>query len=238
MNQEILDDIRKHAAEVYEATGGECCGLVIVQSGRWRYIPCQNQSLTTDQFRISASDQGKARMLGEVVMVVHSHPFVAPDPSEGDLTACEESALPWLIVNHPLGHYRVVEPSGFKAPLVGRTFTHGINDCYTLIKDYYKQNLGIELLDFAREDNWWNHGQNLYMDGFALTGFRKLDADVPRAKHDVLLLQLRSPVPNHAAIYLGDGKIIHHLFGRLSTIESYDGYWSFNTVAFLRHESL
>jgi cell wall-associated NlpC family hydrolase len=237
MNEEILQEIRTHAAAEFEATGRECCGLIIVQSGRWRYIPCTNQHQGKSNFRISVIEQGMARMKGELVMVVHSHPFAAPDPTEADLTSCEESGVPWLIMNHPNGNYLVVEPSGYSAPLVGRQFCHGVNDCYTLIRDYYKRELGTQLPDFHREDHWWGHGQNLYLDGYASAGFKKIE-DGSLNKHDVLLLQLRSPVPNHSAIYLGDGKILHHLFGRLSTIEAFDGYWAFNSVATLRHETL
>lgn len=234
--EEIIEEIREHAAGEFASTGKECCGLVIITHGKQRYMRCTNTSSTLDNFRISAQEQGLIRGMGELIGVVHSHPFSSPEPTEGDLSGCEETKVPWLIVNHPLGHFTVTEPSGYQAPLVGRQFVHGSNDCFGLIRDYYIRELGIELPNIPREDNWWNHGGNLYMDNYESAGFEKASGEPE--KHDMLLLQLghKVQVPNHAAIYLGDGKILHHLFGRLSTIEVWDGYWAFNTVAVMRHK--
>lgn len=40
-------------------------------------------------------------------------------------------------------------------------------------------------------------------------------------------MQVRSKngVPNHAAVYLGDGLMLHHMYGRLSSRDVYGGYW-------------
>ena len=57
-------------------------------------------------------------------------------------------------------------------------------------------------------------------------------------KGDVLLMQIASPVPNHAAIYLDDGVIMQHVAGRLSSRDVYGGYWAKHTTHVLRHRSL
>jgi cell wall-associated NlpC family hydrolase len=51
-------------------------------------------------------------------------------------------------------------------------------------------------------------------------------------------MQVASPVPNHAAVYLGDGLILHHLQGRLSSRDVYGGYWQKVTTHALRHPLL
>ena len=53
--------------------------------------------------------------------------------------------------------------------LTGRRFEHGVTDCYTLFRDAYHL-AGIEMPDFHREDDWWRHGQNLYLDNLEATG--------------------------------------------------------------------
>ena len=53
-------------------------------------------------------------------------------------------------------------------------FFHRVLDCYTLVRDYYHRERGIELLDFEREDDWWHKGQDLYMQGFERAGFAPL----------------------------------------------------------------
>lgn len=160
-------------------------------------------------------------------------------PSEADKVACEASGLTWAIVSvidGVAGEINVFEPSGYEAPLVGREFHHGVTDCVQLVNDYYLRELGIKLKDWPRTDGWWNKGQNLYLDHYAETGFVAVEGD-PQ-KHDVLLMQIRSPVPNHAAIYIGEGQILQHLYGRLSSRDTFGGQWRECTVLTLRHQSL
>ena len=62
------------------------------------------------------------------------------------------------------------------APLVGRAFHHGVLDCcYTLVRDWYRQERGVELLDFDRTDVWWERGENIYVEGFPVAGFRAVN---------------------------------------------------------------
>lgn len=121
--------------------------------------------------------------------------------------------------------------------LLGRPFEHGIQDCYTLARDFYRQNFDLHLADYARPNQWWENGLNLYMDNFRAEGFELVDDLRPRIG-DAFLLAIHSEVPNHAAIYVGDGEIIHHLYGRLSRKELYRGAWSSMECARLRHPSV
>lgn len=232
--QVVLDSIRAHAAEMAPR---ECCGLIIIERGRQRYVPCSNiADAAEDRFTIAPMEYADAEDRGEIVMVVHSHPFTSPEPSELDLLSCSRGNLPWLIVNHPLGHFTITEPNNYAPPLIGRNFYHGVLDCYALVKDYYASECGIQLPEPVREDDWWHKGQNLYLDNYEKNGFERV-FDEPR-KHDLFLMQIRSPVPNHAAIYLGDEVILHHLHGRLSSRDVYGGFWQKATTHHIRHKEL
>lgn len=235
IEDKIIDAVRAHAAT---SAPDECCGVVIVRDGKQRYIACRNISRNgRDTFILHPADYAAAEEQGEVVRIVHSHPFASPEPSQADKVACESTGIPWLIVNHPLGHYVDHMPNGYEPPLIGRQFIHGVLDCYTLVSDYYQKELGIDMPRVSRNDAWWNKGQNLYMDNFANAGFVRVDGE-PLQKHDGLLMQIRSPVPNHAAVYLGDDMILHHMYSRLSSRDVYGGYWQKSTVIHLRHRSL
>jgi proteasome lid subunit RPN8/RPN11 len=223
-----------HAADEFPR---EACGLLAIHKGRETYVPCRNIGVGTDQFVIHPEDYVRADRLGEIVGVFHSHPNLTAEPSQADKVACEATALPWFIVSYPSGQWHEMQPSGYIAPLVGRAWAHGILDCYSVIRDWYRAERGIDLPNFDRFDEWWKRGQNLYLDNFGSAGFEALgavqsqDMDVG----DVLLMQVASPVPNHAAIYLGDGLILHHLQGRLSSRDVYGGYWQKITTHILRH---
>lgn len=101
-------------------------------------------------------------------------------------------------------------------PYVNRPFLHGIFDCYTLVRDYYRREFGLWLpANIQRTYGWWEQGDNLYVDGAPKYAFVNA-SDVKR--HDLIVMKL-GPVPNHGAIYLGDGNILHHIGGRFSCVE-------------------
>lgn len=242
MNEITEASIRDHAIQQYPR---EACGLVVVFKGREIYLPCRNVAASTSEnFVLEPEDYAKAEELGEIIGVVHSHPNAPARPSQADLVMCEQSGLEWHIVhvsrsaagNLHAGEIYSFKPSGYVAPLVGRTFTHGVLDCYTLVKDYYARELLIDLPEFERRDNWWNTGQDLYMENFEKAGFVR--ATGPIRLHDVIIMQVRAAKPNHAGVYIGDGRILHHQGGRLSSRDVYTGYFQELTRIVVRHKEL
>jgi proteasome lid subunit RPN8/RPN11 len=243
MQEQTVEAIRSHAQREYPR---ECCGLVVVVKGRERYVACANAAQGTDHFILPAAEYAAAEAMGEITAVIHSHPDVPATPSQADLVACEASGLPWHIVRvdmvdgAPLaGELVSIEPTGYKAPLVGRQFSHGVLDCYQLIVDWYQAERGITLKQFQRADNWWNDGSSdLYTQGFPQAGFRKIGESEQIEFGDVILMQIsaRNQVPNHASVYIGDGLMLHHLHGRLSSRDLYSGYFQEVTRAILRYQ--
>lgn len=224
------------AAHAAKEAPRECCGLAVVVNGRLRYWPCRNIAGEAE-FAIHPEDQAAAEDAGEVVGVCHSHVHLPPAPSEADRVMCETSGLPWLIVSYPTGSHEILMPSGYRAPLIGRPFVHGVLDCYALCRDYYREALGIVLPDYRREDDWWLKGGNLYLDHFAEAGFVEIDINDLRP-YDAVLMQVASPVPNHAGVIDADGHLLHHCHGRLSSRDVYGGYWRKVTTHALRHRSM
>ena len=94
--------------------------------------------------------------------------------------------------------------------------------------------LGITLSQYERDDNWWDNGQDLYsLERLRAEGFELIDGEPRRG--DMILMQVRSPVPNHAGVYLGDDLMLHHLYGRLSEKAVYGGMWAERTRYIVRH---
>lgn len=221
----LLDAVQKSPAE--------SCGLIIDGGDDLRYIACRNISHVGDQFAIDEKDYYEAEDQGQVLCIVHSHPTTRPEPSIGDLVGIEKTQLPWLIVNPLTNEFTFNDPSGFVLPLIGREFIHGIVDCLTIIQDVYKM-IGIEMPDYERDNNWWNAGKNHYLDRFEECGFYLPDDQKKLQNFDVVLMQVQSPVPNHAGVFL-DNYLIHHCGGRLSCRAVYGGIWQQGTTHILRH---
>lgn len=120
---------------------------------------------------MSPEDWLSAEMQGEIVALVHSHPGGLPWLSEADRRLQVQSDLPWWLVCRGAIHKFRCVPH-----LTGRRFEHGVTDCYTLFRDAYHL-AGIEMPDFHRGDDWWRHGQNLYLDNMEATGFYRVPLD-------------------------------------------------------------
>lgn len=123
--------------------------------------------------------------------------------------------------------------------LQGIPFVHGTQDCYGLIRQYFRERHQIQLRDYARPDKWWNQGLNLYMENFHNEGFETIDIH-PRDMRvsDCWLMAIRAEMANHAGIYVGNGLMLHHYYGRLSEAELYKGVWRNHTVAVVRQKSV
>ena len=226
----MIQEILEHAKRQYPL---ESCGLVLEDG---TYIPCNNMHPTPNtNFKIDPLDFANAEDIGEIVKVVHSHVDVPPTPSQADLVNIENSGIPWIIVNAKTETHTETMPTGYAAPLVGRVFTAGVLDCFTIIQDYHVRELNIPFADIERQDKWWEYGENLYLDNYEEWGFSPVKE---LKKNDVILMTLGSSTVNHAAMYLGDGHIMHHVQGRLSSIDVYGGYWAKNTYAFMRHKDV
>ena len=214
------DAALKHAKE---QDPRESVGVLIVIKGKEQYYPCNNLSTYSQQcFILDPEDYVKADALGEITAIVHSHPVTPPSPSQADKVSCEQSGLKWHIVNPKTETWGYCEPTGYKPPLIGRQWVWGVTDCWSLVRDYYKEQHNIQLLDYERPTTPQDFLDNPLFEQYAeRTGFRQLNKDEKLQKGDVLLMSILHPTLNHVAIFLGD-EILHHLADRLSTREPYN----------------
>lgn len=207
----------------------EACGLIIDGA---RLIRCKNAHPEPDRnFRISDTDWMNAEAAGEITAVFHSHPQPKLVLSGADRQSQIATDVEWWLASaRELRKFRPVPH------LLGRSFEHGVMDCYTLFRDAYHL-CGIDLPDFERSTGWWVRGDNLYIKNMASNGFHQVDAQAIQSGDVIIRRAFAESDPCHAMIWLGDNTVLHHeQAGRLSRREPYRQAYVKLTHSIWRHE--
>lgn len=233
-----------------EAYPDEACGVVI----DGEFIRLENIATNPEtHFEIDSKSLARLEDKGEIEAYVHSHPDGTAMASAFDKHQIELHGKPWLICAYPDVDIQCFEPCGYQAPLIGRLYHHGWQDCYTLIRDFYSREMGIELLDFERNDKWWEAKDHasLYLENYTKTGF----VEVSEPQYGDVLLCKVPPThhTNHALIWLGERwqlksevaepchgntLFLHHPYNQSSKREIYGPNWLERTVKVLRHKEV
>lgn len=217
--RQAIDDFKEHAQRVYPH---EACGFIV--SGD--FVAAENAAANPEEtFIITPQAWGAAQRHGSIEAVVHSHPDGLDAPSRADMEQQAAMAVPWGIcvttkddVSEPFffGDQLPVEPI-FGAngdPNPKRFFRHGVWDCYSLIRDYYRLHRGIILRDFPRDWEWWEGDEAMYETGFPLAGFKQVQLAAIQ-EGDVLLGKTSNAMKqvNHGGVYIGGPyqQFVHHL---------------------------
>lgn len=251
LTENLTLQISQHAKTCYPA---ECCGVIVGGV----YHPCEN--IDPDPYSHFEIDPVQYVALGEIQAIVHSHPNGTGEPSEMDKIQMGLHGVDWvicgigkdLLTNDFYTDLQIHQATTHYAPLLGREYVHGVQDCYTLVQDYYKRELNIDLPNFQRTEDWWENenSEPLYENNFKKVGFKVVDDLQP---HDVILCRVgRTYHVNHALIFLGNGKltsevtpdcvgdnlVLHHPHGALSKREIFGESWQKRTAMIVRHKEL
>jgi proteasome lid subunit RPN8/RPN11 len=215
-------ELHKFKQQVLTEYPNEAAAVIV----NGKHIPCVNKS--SDPTRHGYLDAEQLLQIelhhGPIQAFLHSHPIDPTHPSKWpafwpsgvDMENWLAGSIPWGIV--ATEGENITEPVWLDeseiAPLEGRTFVHGIHDCYSLVRDYYRLQ-GINLPNYARGMEWWERGQDLYVQNFKAAGFEEISRSDVRVG-DAAIMKVRASVYNHAGVVVKTNEILHHLYGRLS----------------------
>lgn len=227
----VTEALKQHALDAFPH---ESCGFITTAG----YVRVDNVSSDPENhFEVSPADFLAHK---DAVAFVHSHPvadafeaarhrpgFYPFCPSGNDMRSQIDTNMVFgIVVTNGL---ETAEPFYWgdfilDEPIYGRHFRHGVEDCYTICRKWFWQERGIKLPDFARNPNWWNSGEELFLMNFPGAGFERLGNLEELLPGDIGLVQLGTTATvNHAFVNLGDGTICHHLPGRLSSRDAVGG---------------
>lgn len=228
----VIDQARKEYPN-------ETCGYVATnKDGEHKYIPCKNAAKDpVNTFFIEPLEYINICMeYSSPLILCHSHTDEPSTPSDNDIQACNTNAIPWFILSYPNTEDSTMLFPENKNKFIGRDYVYGIMDCYTIVRDFYKL-YDIIMLNHYREEDFWNKGYSQYLDSYEKEGFIRQDKNLQDLEFgDMVLFNIRCDLPNHAGIYIGDGKLLHQPQGRLSLAEEMSLVWQKTYFCHVRYK--
>lgn len=236
----IKKQIKTHAEE---NSHEESCGLILEDS----IVRCSNVSENpAAHFAISPFEYLKTSRKEKIKAVYHSHISNNGKFSQEDKKMSRGHNVPFVLYHLKSKNFLCFDPKKERIVDIGKKFILGKADCYTLVKDYYKD-LGVEVA--GNNDlgtNWLERNPNLIENLFDLNkmnpetlealknkkedlkGLPILKIDWCNSqglkllkKHDVIVFELiKGAGPCHVGVYIGEGMMYHHPRNRFPTTES------------------
>lgn len=208
--------------------------LILTEDGE--VIPLENTHPNpTEQFRVSAYD---VSVKYKTVALIHSHPIDLLNPKEefagfyvdyrmpskSDMQTQQALDIPFGIVScDGQGVSEVLWFPDDESSLTGQHYIPNVYDCYRIVRAYYWQQYGLKIGDHPRSFKWWQEDPSMFLNTFKDYGWYEIPLNEIEPG-DLLLMRLIKNYESHAAIYLGSGKIIHHMSDELSREDQYSKY--------------
>lgn len=209
---------RDIAAHAQSRPQEEICGFVLVDG---RYLPLDNVAdKPSETFEIAPRAWRE-----DVAAIVHSHPAGEPFLSGADRQSQVLTGLPWVLYTG--GCVKVFRCCPH---LRGRVFDYGVADCGALVRDAYML-AGIDLPDGVRTDLDGDAARGRLPEHLAVCGFAVSDG----LEAGDVLLTVHGGKPSHLALYLGQGRILHHAYNQLSRRERLTDWWRERIHSVWRH---
>lgn len=157
----------------------------------------------------------------------HTHPVEYPFLSTHDRVSQIATGLPWIVLSGDSKLEVECRPL-----LLGREFDYGVNDCGTIIEDAYHL-CGIDLGRTFRADIERDTHSDYIIDSLVETGF--YDVSIDNLQVGDVLVTAYNGKNDHMMLYVGDGRVVHHLYGRYSNIELLNSYHLKRVNKVVRH---
>ena len=116
--------------------------------------------------------------------------------------------------------------------LIGRQWAYGVNDCFSLVREFFGLQ-SIRLPDFDRPEDL-ETSPSIFLEQAERIGFRQV-AYANRQPGDVVIMRLGTRFPMHAAVLVDYDRILHQRQDSLSTEEPLTRYYVERIAAVFRY---
>lgn len=226
-------------AEHAESTPAqEVCGFLLLDGkGSLEVMRVPNVAGDTSlHWQMPPTAYLQAKNTGKLIAMYHSHPDIQDsdeNPSHDDLRCSNNADLPMFIYSLKTKRFSYHRSPALIRPFEGRQFIVGVQDCVSLVVDYYQVNWGVKLPFVLRTPDVIEKGFSR-IDEFLNDIMVKVSPE-SLVKDDLVTFAIGNDGrENHVGIYVGDGRILHQLQGRVSDYQTLHSSWRSRIVNVLR----
>ncbi len=215
----------------------ESCGVIIHKDGNYNAILCRNLAENRKyNFVVDPKDYFKASKMGQICCIFHSQTSIIP--SELDIINSKGHNIPSLIYSIDKDDFTFLDPSNLTLnKYIGRNFELGKNDCLTLVQDYYKNELNINISNFDRNSAFSELDSDIIIKSYKNEGFKIIELDEIN-KYDLIGFRFKNKNIHHLAVYLGQNLFLHHQGNKYSNVEIFTKEYKKRAELILRHKTL
>lgn len=202
------------------------------------FVPCKNiHGNKKHYFSIDPIDYIKATKIGKITAIFHSHVNDSPGFSVFDYQQSILNNLEYWLYDLKSKTFKILKPQIF-TKYINQPFKEGISDCFSLIRDFYKNELNIEIPNWFcnRKKGFVKIQKNLletqeYKELGKSIGFN-LVLDNNLKNFDILIFKFYDRL--HMAIFLENNCILHQIRVKRSCIEVYTDEYKNSLICVLR----
>ena len=214
-------------------------GPLIAASTAWAQDPARRFWLANDRGRMTLASTEPAHMFAKVAKVDH----LLPATDATMIARCADLRTPVVEVEWPSGSHQLLLPAFWDtdgAPYAGRPYQLGRFDCYSLVRDWMARERGITMAPLT--DSPARLANQMLTHGAFVTNpeiARWERVVIPQPGDGILFAMTQDDdhtpgAANHAGVYLGEGRFLHHFANRLSCEADLDAFWTARVAAFMR----
>ena len=244
---ETKDFIKRHALS---DSPNECCGLIVEESlDSLSAMKCRNVAQNPlHNFSIDPQDYLKASIKGKIKGTYHSH-LEKQNFSATDKMNSMAHKMKYILYTIKNDYFSEFDPFKNKVSYLNKPFKIGVNDCFTLVRDYYRNNLKlslpqevaniyleasenedlekaarlIEAKSLTYEDSTLENDKGKIVITSEKANFVKLfpESEEDLEEHDILIFGGRPRhKPYHMGVYTGNNVFVHHPRNKFATSET------------------
>ncbi len=203
LTEDQKKEIKEHALGVFPE---EACGLIVQKNDHYLLVKSKNEAKQKKRFRISAERIVAASEQGKIVGFYHSHP--SDNESFSELDKKNIFYHKWIGVLYCCGKdsFHTLRPEEISEV---KTFCMGSNDCFELLRVYYKEKLGLFITDYYRNQTWQTFEPDLIERYYKREGFVEVKLEEIKLHDVVLFAPDKEAFAGHIGIFVGNNEVFH-----------------------------